>query len=336
MNISIIVPVYNTERKKLEKCVSSLIKQDLESLEILLIDDGSDGLNIKYIDKIASMDERVKLLRKKNGGVSSARNLGLDEAKGEYIMFVDSDDWIDEDCLGYLYGIAQEYKSDVVMWRHVKEFEEKSVEAPIYLENKLTYDSWKMEFNPFDMRLMGMCWMKLYRAELLKNIRFDTKLTNGEDVEFNFRVFEKMESAVYVNQTFYHYRQTSDSAVRAFKEDMPARYDYTFTAMARDIRKSVNNKTQLIKAYYSFAGIAYLVLNMNYIFAKGNRMTYHEKIRCLKRLSEKKPYSKAISMAEKLELPLTRKMALIFAKYGFYHGISAIMLVKKYMDGKSS
>ena len=123
---------------------------------------------------------------------------------------------------------------------------------------------------------------------------------------------------------------------QAFKDDMPSRYDYTFTAMSRDINKSVRKKRQLIKAYYSFVGIAYLVLNMNYIFAKDNNISYSERIRCLKNLSGKKPYSKAIRMAEKLELPITRKMALIFAKYGFYHGVAAIMMIKKYLDGNNS
>lgn len=330
--ISIIVPIYNTDKRQLERCIDSLICQDMKELEIFMINDGSNEFYKSELKRIAKKDDRIRLISKSNGGVSSARNVGIDLATGEYIMFVDSDDWIDRECCSFAYNTAVESDTEIVMWRHVKEFKLKSVDAPVYIEDKLEYDSWKEEFDPFDMRLMGMCWMKLYKRELIGDTRFNEELTNGEDVEFNFRIYEKMEKATYINRAFYHYRQNTNSAVRSFNKDMPLKYDRTFCAMSRDIKLAQNHKDRLVEAYYSFVGIAYLVLNMNYIFSSSNKESYEKKISRLVKLSNRQPYSKAIEMVDKLDIPITRRMALYFAKYHFYHGVYAIMKVKELMN----
>lgn len=326
--ISIIIPVYNTDEEQFKKCIDSVCGQSLKNIEIIIVDDGSDENHRKIVDNAVTSDYRVKIIHKLNGGVSSARNMGLDSASADYIMFVDSDDWIDKRCCEKAYKTALSENADIVMWRYIKEYAGKSVEVQIYPESGLRFDYWKEQFNPFDMRLMGMCWMKLYKKTIISKIRFNEELTNGEDVEFNFRVFERMVSAVYIDEPFYHYRQNDASAVRRYIKDMPDRYKKTLNIMEQDVRKAKRLKNHLARAYYSFTAISYLVLNMNYIFAEENKAELYEKMEQLKKLSLEKPYSSAISRAESLELPITRKMSLIFAKYHFYVGIYIIMMIK--------
>lgn len=326
--ISIIIPVYNTDKEQFKKCIGSVCNQSLENIEIIIVDDGSDEEHRKIIDNAAKEDGRLKVIHKANGGVSSARNMGLNDALADYIMFVDSDDWIDKKCCEKAYKSALSENADIVMWRYVKEYEGSSVEVQVFPESGLRFDYWKEQFNPFDMRLMGMCWMKLYKKTVINKVRFNEELTNGEDVEFNFRVFERMVSAVYINEPFYHYRQNNTSAVRRYIKDMPDRYKKTLDIIEQDVIKAKRLKKHLAKAYYSFTAISYLVLNMNYIFAEENKSSVYEKIEQLKKLSGEKPYSTAISRAEQLELPITRKMSLIFAKYKFYWGIYIIIMVK--------
>lgn len=330
--ISIIIPVYNTEERQLKKCVDSVRRQTFENIEIIIVDDGSDEKYRDIIDNIAGEDERINVIHKANGGVSSARNAGLNMISAEYAMFVDSDDWIDVKCCEKAYKTAQNEKADIVMWRYIKEFEGKSLEVQIYPEDGLRFDYWKEQFNPFDMRLMGMCWMKLYKSSLLKGVKFNEELTNGEDVEFNFRVFERMNSAVYINEPLYHYRQNDASAVRKYIKDMPERYKKTLDVMEQDVRNAKRMRRHLANAFYSFTAVSYLVLNMNYIFSYSNKASHAQKMEQLKELSAQNPYRAAILRAESLELPITRKASLIFAKYNFYAGIYLIMMVKLTMN----
>lgn len=330
--VSIIIPVYNTDEKQFNKCMESVCGQSLKDIEIIIVDDGSDERHAKIIDNAAIADDRVKIIHKQNGGVSSARNMGLDVALAAYIMFVDSDDWIDKDCCETAFNTAVSENTDIVMWRYVKEYTGGPEEIMIYPESNLRFDYWKEQFNPFDMRLMGMCWMKLYKKDVIGRLRFNEELTNGEDVEFNFRVFERIVSAVYIDEPFYHYRQNDASAVRSYIKDMPDRYKKTLDVLGEDVRKAKRLKRHLVKAYYSFAAVSYLVLNMNYIFAKENDIPLYEKMEQLKELSQEKTYSMAIKRAESLELPITRKMSLIFAKYHFYVGVFMIMMVKEWQN----
>lgn len=330
--VSVIIPAYNTEREQFLKCIESISEQSMDNFEVIVINDGSDSTHAQMIHDVCAKDSRIKVKDKENGGVSSARNAGITEAAGEYIMFVDSDDWIDRGCLEDAYKTAEEYNADVVTFGYTKEYKDASVEVMVYQEDRLVYDSWKKEYDPFDMRIMGMCWMKLYRAAYVKKNHFNENLTNGEDVEFNFRIYDKVKTFVYMKEHYYHYRQNEQSAVRAFDKNTLMKYERTIYAMEQDVKNAVRKKGSLNRAYYSFIGISYLVINMNYIFTDNNDLSKSEQIHLLRKVSDMEPYRSAIKRAEKLNLPVTRKMSLIFAKYGLYYGIYIIMFIKKYMN----
>ncbi len=330
VKVTVIVPVFNTNEMFLKKCITSITEQTLKNIEIIIVDDGSGMGTAGMVDEIAGQDSRIKVIHKENGGVSTARNAGLDAAEGEYVSFMDSDDWMDSVCLETAYRTAIKKKADMVGWRFCREYEKKQEEIQIFNADKLVYSTrsnqFLREFRIFDMRIMGYTTMKIYKRELFENKRYREELTNGEDVELNFRLYADIQYAVYIDQPFYHYRFVPDSAVRRYNDDFFDKYNRTLAAIKEDVRGSMNRDMK--NAYLDFAAISYLMLCMNYVFSPQNIHNYREKVQELKKISKTAPYSEAIAVAEDLKLPLTRKMALICAKYHFYFGVMCIMKVK--------
>lgn len=212
--ISVIVPVYKSERY-LSKCIESILKQTFQAFELILVDDGSPDSSPIICDEYAQKDSRIKVIHKSNGGVSSARNEGIIVAKGEYITFVDSDDYIDIGFLNYAYKKVKEYSADLFVsgiqmenWGESKidkiniyKISEEKCYKPVEL-----LESWGQSFPP-----ICMCgpWCKLYRNETLTthSILFDEALDCGEDTYFNLGVLSKIERIYFSEKIFYHYRR---------------------------------------------------------------------------------------------------------------------------------
>ena len=180
--VSIIVPVYNTE-KFLHRCIDSVLAQTYKDFELLLINDGSTDSSGTICDEYAAQDVRVRVFHKENGGVSSARNLGLDNAQGEWITFVDSDDWISKD---YLKELAMHSDSDLVIADFVVEGEGQWNEI-------LPVGQWQgKELSGIIERDVALArfttpWCKLLKKSLIRHNRFYTELTTQEDALFMFR-----------------------------------------------------------------------------------------------------------------------------------------------------
>lgn len=232
IKVTVVVPVYNTE-KYLEQCVLSIMEQTYSAIEILLVDDGSTDGSPQLCDDIAKRDERIKVIHKENGGAATARNLGIDEAKGEYVMFVDSDDWIDKDTVGSLVGRADENQLDVIRFNYVREFENrKLVKKNTFLEEKVyTDDECKTVCrqilgltgdelaHPENMNFLASCGFNMYRKQLLveSGARFVPIQEIGSFVDglFNFQVFMHVKRFEFINKPYYHYRKTNENAATA-------------------------------------------------------------------------------------------------------------------------
>ncbi len=224
--VTIVIPVYNT-KKYLKKCVDSLTEQTYRNIEVLLVDDGSTDGSSELCDEIANKDERVRVIHKANGGVAAARNLGIDEAEGEYVMFVDSDDWLDTDAVETLVEHADKNNVDVIRFNYVREFEGKQLvkkntflEERVYLGNEcrnvcrqtlgLIGDELS---HPESMNFLASACFNMYRKSLLVNseVRFFPieKTGSFEDGLFNFDVFMSVRSFEFIDKPFYHYRKTN-------------------------------------------------------------------------------------------------------------------------------
>ncbi|MBQ2687756.1 MAG: glycosyltransferase family 2 protein [Clostridia bacterium] len=202
--ISIVVPIYNAE-KTLERCVSSLINQTYENIEIILVNDGSKDNSLDLCKKFEAQDSRIVVIDKPNGGVSSARNAGLDIATGEFVMFCDSDDWAAEDWCKELFDA---YKPNgLVMCGFFTEGQQNYLPY----ETKANDNCQKYSRNEFtSLTLYGFKspWSKIYSRHIIEanDLRFNKKFSNGEDYLFNICYLSSIDGDIYfLDKCLYHY-----------------------------------------------------------------------------------------------------------------------------------
>lgn len=210
--ISVIVPIYNSE-KYLKKCIDSIKNQTYKDLEIILVNDGSTDNSPKICDEYAKIDNRIKVIHQENGGLSAARNAGLKSASGEYITFVDSDDYIEDDTYEKVNSAIERFDSDLVFFR------EKSVDEQgrtIYI-NGDTPTGKIFEISKDDAaeliigRLInGMC-DKVYKASVINDIFFKEGYMYGEDFMYNLLALTRVKTVSYVDQIKYSYVSNSSS-----------------------------------------------------------------------------------------------------------------------------
>lgn len=218
--ISVIVPVYKVERY-LPRCVDSILAQTHKTLEIILVDDGSPDRCSAICDEYAAKDSRITVIHKKNGGLSSARNAGLDAASGEYIAFVDSDDWIEPEMYGHMLGLMKRYDAKLVCAGRY-DISEKTGEKTVGLcpkkEEAVTAEEMVGRIFLWDGCDSSAC-DKLYHRSLLENFRYpEGKVC--EDVPVTYRIVLQAGRAVLCDRPFYNYyhRVGSISTDRAVTE----------------------------------------------------------------------------------------------------------------------
>lgn len=209
-NVTIIVPVYNTGLR-LRRCLDSITNQSLQKTEIVLVDDGSSDQSGVICDTYATVDNRVRVIHKENGGDCSARNVGLSVAQGKYVGFVDSDDYVEPDMFEIMYEIATSTNVDIVNCGHFSE-------TPVGVEKRTTRFRKNMLLTHLDfiasvhslqndLEDYFFLWCNIYRRELLQDhaIVFDTGLKYGGDTHFNIRVFSLAKSFYSTDRPLYHY-----------------------------------------------------------------------------------------------------------------------------------
>lgn len=226
--ISVIIPVYGVE-KYLKRAVDSVLAQTYRNLEIILVDDGSPDACPAICDEYAAKEARVRVIHKENGGLSDARNAGLDIAGGDYIAFLDSDDYFAPFFIEVLYKELVRTKAQVSLCRYEVTEALLPQDGPdfdtvrrAYLEGEADckeYDRNQMLLNQYDAicpdaTYFIVAWNKLYKASLWKNVRFP-KGKIHEDEATTYRIFDKIEKGVYVNMPMYAYFSMPDSITRA-------------------------------------------------------------------------------------------------------------------------
>ena len=218
--ISVIVPVYKAE-PYLDQCVQSIVSQTYANLEIILVDDGSPDNCPAMCDAWAEKDSRIRVIHKENGGVSSARNAGLDMATGDYITFVDADDWIESDMLEFLLHNMFEFKADISGCTFSKDFSNGETSyvnlnfsESISLRRNVMDDYFQV--NTF---FYAVVTAKLYKFSLIENTRFDASLSSGEDEWFNYLMCQSGCSAIASTKSMYHYVMTENSITRSKLQD---------------------------------------------------------------------------------------------------------------------
>lgn len=210
--ISILVPVFQAE-PFLRRCLDSLISQTHDDLEIILVDDGSSDGSETICDEYATKDARIQVIHQGNAGVSAARNVGLDAAKGEYILFVDSDDWIEQETCSSLLSTARRHLADIVCFGHVEErsFGETiihKVESP----GVISKDDFMRSLVWGDDVFQVMLWNKLFSRNLFDGLRF-TEGRIHEDLEIMHKLVHRADLTYATNQVFYHYVRRDQGSI---------------------------------------------------------------------------------------------------------------------------
>lgn len=214
--VSVIIPVYNVEQY-LERCLDSVVNQTLKDIEIIIVNDGSTDSSLKICDKYALQDQRIKIITRKNGGLAAARNTGLEHATGEYIGFVDSDDWIDSDYYEKLYNTAKKYNSDIAYADFIRKGKRKH-KRRMKFETEMVSTEIHDKIKNCKNLTLGCVWNKIYRKELVFNNNL--KFPEGrlfEDGIFSMQSIYYANSVVSVPNTFYYYFVNPTSIVKSAK-----------------------------------------------------------------------------------------------------------------------
>lgn len=237
--VSIIVPVYNAE-KNIERCIESVLKQDYEDFELILMNDGSKDSSGSICDRYATGDERIRIIHKENSGVSDTRNKAIDMAQGKYLQFIDSDDWITPDATGLMVRMAEESQCEMVIADFYRVIGERLAhKGDIREDGLLTREEFAiyMMENPADF-YYGVLWNKLYRRDIVERfqLRMDENISWCEDFIFNMEYIRHVEHVYALHVPIYYYVKTPGSLV----------------SQGMSITKTIQMKRTVFKCYNEF------------------------------------------------------------------------------------
>lgn len=324
--ISIIVPVYNTENY-LEKCLYSLVNQTYKNIEIIIIDDGSPDNSMNIIQKFVLADNRVKVISQKNQGLSGARNTGMNNANGDYIMFIDSDDWIEIDTCEKAINASEKYNADVVFWPYIKEFSD--LQKDNYLFDKTEIIWSEKNINQLSRRMVGLvgdelanpqsidnlvtAWGKLYKKSVIGDVRFtDTKILGTEDALFNIEVFLGINSAVYIPDLLSHYRKDNESSLtHNYKKKLVSRWREMYSRI-----KFLLDRNDMSREYYDALKnrICFGLIGLGINLAEDKKMSFKEKKKEIYNILSMKHYQIALKDLDFSYLPIQWKVFFKLAK----------------------
>lgn len=323
--ISVIIPCFNVE-KYIDRCMESVINQTYRYLEIILVDDGSTDSTGEICDRYSQMDKRIKVVHKKNGGLSSARNAGLAVATGAYIGFVDSDDWIEHDFYSYLYNLIVQYQADIAQCTYF--LTDGSTKRPVITEKikKVSRDDlMDIFFRTKGENSNSGVWNRLYRYEIVKEIRFPDGYIN-EDVFYSYFVFLKTRSAVISNQPKYNYYINENGITRGALKKQDLSLYYVWDQVIEDTKK--HNHQYYKKAVLNRRRAIFTLLSKYAVYGIEDSDTFsnlwiREQAKELRKAYGKLIFSNALNMKRKLAVLLlgispamVRAICLNLKRYG--------------------
>lgn len=262
--ISVVIPAYNA-KKTIERCLDSIRNQTYKNLEIIVVNDGSKDNTAEIVSEMCKVDDRVKLINIKNGGVSHARNTGIDNATGEYITFVDSDDFIDNEMYATLLDVILKNDADISHCSYKNVYPDGSSTA-VGGKGKIVVQNQDEAINCLlsGTLFVGGLWNKLYKKELFNDVRLLETIKFNEDVLANFYLFRKSKKIVYTDEPFYNYVADETSATHSANS---VRYAEECFFVSEEILEKSKNKPYFDNAEFRCAYTA-MVLYRVYLFSK--------------------------------------------------------------------
>lgn len=256
---SVILPIYNVE-KYLDRCVRSVLLQDFKDFEMILVDDGSTDGSSQICDEYSEKYDFIKVIHKENGGLSSARNAGLEQAQGEYVLWFDSDDWVEKNTLSLIYNSVKGRKADIVKFNYFRHIDDEvkciTNALPGWYEGEREIKELiNLALCSAGKYSLSAC-MHAYRSSFLKDneLRFISEREVGsEDFLFNIEALFSANIVLVLQEAFYHYDLRIGSLTqRGYKEGLPEKYTYLFRILKEYLMKKNKFDNYIDKLSYFY------------------------------------------------------------------------------------
>lgn len=348
--ISIIVPVYNAANW-LDRCVASLVGQTFQDIEIILINDGSKDDSLKICDEWRSKDLRITVIHQQQSGVSAARNKGIEASHGQYITFVDSDDWIDLDTCKVFSELNSLYNYDLFCYSAIYSKKDKAIVSHLFAKDISKLDEnqkeelfckimtphapW-FEFNT-NTRFAGSAWGKFFRKSILveNQIVFSTKTTISEDCLFNITSFDYLKNIGYTSKTNYHYEQRESSAQNKYRPNTISFFDVVIDEMKACIWRKQRSKHVYDSINTLFTHYLFGTLKED-LFHKDNHHSWkYKKAKFLKDILSRPKYKEILCKVNKNYFTTSERILLICLRYKMIRVIAIVMLLQNKKQNRS-
>ena len=343
--VSIIVPVYKT-KEYLNECVQSLRSQSYSNLEIILVDDGSPDDCPAICDTLATQDTRICVIHKENEGAAFARKAGLDTAFGQYVLFIDGDDWLDSGAVSMCVEVAQRDNADCVMFGYIREYSGISIPNPLFSE-EFSYDRTLSE-EKIHRRIVGLIGeelrepqrvdnlssfcMRLLRTEVARRGRFisDREIGTSEDTIFNLYALDGCRIS-YINRCFYHYRKTNaQSITTAYKADLAEKWDVMYSVIQEYIDGSGKAEAYRIP-FLNRVACGMIGLGLNEVSCSAN---IWQKSRRLKAILSKPLYAEAFAQLDTSYCGVKWKLFFLLCKEKAAFPLAVLLQIMNYLRSR--
>ena len=334
--VSIVIPIYNVENY-LRQCMDSVINQTYHNLEIVCVNDGSPDRSIDILREYEQKDKRIKIIEIENQGLSGARNVGTAHCTGDYLLYLDSDDWIDLDTVENALRTATENNVDIVLWNYAKEYLQSS--QPVIVFDKKTVfinDDYKRLYqllvgltgdqlkHPEQCDSISTAWGKLYRLSIIKehDIKYvDTKIIGTEDLLFNAEVFKYCNSAIALPNTFNHYRKSNASSLtKNFKPE----FFKQSCELQRRLRLVCDNVDYLQQSLSNRTALSLIGLGLRVVSSK---ISSFQQLKRVKEIITTPSYKAAFNALELQYMPIHWKVFFMCAKYRLTLGVWVLLKI---------
>lgn len=333
--VSILVPIYKVPEIFLRQCIESLIGQTLKRIEIILVDDGSPDDCRKICDEYAANDNRIRVIHKPNGGLSAARNSAFYAATGEYITFVDGDDFLSLETCETAYNLAKEKEVQLVFWDQITEYTNCSKVIVTDKKGDRVYrgeDCKELQARVLDFNgKIAQAFSKLINRQYLLefNVVHNERLKQGaEGIVFNILLFEHLESAYYAHIPLYHYVYNENSISHSHNEE---NY-YLMLKCFEDIKRFIgtsSNKRMLIHNFYNRLMYVIVTTGISGYFNPENKDSYRNKVKQYKKFLHEPILQEALKKANMEDVSKQRKVILLCVKMNLFWPIMILAKIRR-------
>ena len=343
VKVSVVIPVYNVE-PFIGACIESVCKQTVKDIEIILVNDGSTDNGAAVCEDWCRKDSRVRLINQANQGVSVARNRGIQESSGEWIAFIDSDDWIEPNYLEVLVETAEENKADIGICGFYFDYPDEVV-ARGHFEKDMLFKG-RDEVSQIQIQILaknmskvknnsgdriGAPWCKVFRASFIKDnkLEFIPNLKRSQDVVFNLYALEKAETVAYKNLPLYHYRINPDSVCVKFSKTILTNVDMYLKEMRRFIARYHKEDAVFKDAFYTKVCTSVYKCMFQYFFDEQYPGTSKEMKKELQEYLSQDVFQTALKKVKYKNLETTEKVFVFCLKHRMYGTLQFLVKMRQ-------